>query len=272
MKNNRIERCGRRYFAGCGILVKHSFENYIGHNEISDLYYTGISVGWVWGYKPSVTRDNLIEKNLIYNIGMGALSDMGGIYTLGKQPGTVIRGNVIHDVTTYDYGAWGIYLDEGSSYITVENNLCYKVGKNGFNQHFGQMNTIRNNIFVKTGHCAARVSLWHINNRALFEKNIMVTDGKSSYSSLIDGDSIAPNQIIATSNLHYNVSGPVSAMGEKEKISLEEFQTVYGNDKYSIEADPMFVDYENNDFRLKPESPAYKIGFRDIDFSDVGIQ
>lgn len=116
------------------------------------------------------------------------------------------------------------------------------------------------------------ISLWHINNRALFEKNIMVTDGKSSYSSLIDGDSIAPNQIIATSNLHYNVSGPVSAMGEKEKISLEEFQTVYGNDKYSIEADPMFVDYENNDFRLKPESPAYKIGFRDIDFSDAGIQ
>ncbi|MBQ3226755.1 MAG: right-handed parallel beta-helix repeat-containing protein [Clostridia bacterium] len=272
VKNNRIERCGRRYFAGCGILVKHSFENYIGHNEISDLYYTGISVGWVWGYKPSVTRDNLIEKNLIYNIGMGALSDMGGIYTLGKQPGTVIRGNVIHDVTTYDYGAWGIYLDEGSSYITVENNLCYKVGKNGFNQHFGQMNTIRNNIFAKTGHCAARVSLWHINNRAIFEKNILVTDGKSSYSSMIDGDSIAPNQIIATSNLHYNVSGPVSAMGEKEKISLEEFQTAYGNDKYSIEADPMFVDYENNDFRLKPESPAYKIGFRDIDFSDVGIQ
>ncbi len=272
IKNNRIDKCGRRYFAACGILIKHSFDNYVGHNEISNLYYSGISVGWLWGYQPSVTRDNLIEKNLIYNIGGGALSDMGGIYTLGKQPGTVVRGNVIHDVQASHYGAWGIYCDEGSSYITVEKNLCYNIGKEGFNQHVGQMNTIRNNIFVKTGRSSARVALWHINNRAIFEKNILVTDGSASFTSMIGHDIVAPNQIISTYNLHYNMSGPVFAMGEKEKISLEEFQTVYGNDRYSIIGDPLFVDYENNDFRLKPDSPAYKIGFRDIDFSGVGIQ
>ena len=54
-------------------------------------------------------------------------------------------------------------------------------------------------------------------------------------------------------------------------MSLDEFQTLYGKDKYTIEADPLFVDYENNDFRLNPDSPAYDIGFEDIDFSDVGI-
>ena len=271
IKNNRIDRCGRRYFAGCGILVKHSFDNYIAHNEISNLYYTGISVGWVWGYGDSVTRDNLIEKNLIYNLGSGVLSDMGGIYTLGKQPGTVIRGNIVHDVSCFDYGAWGIYPDEGTSCVIIENNLCYNIGKNAFHQHYGRMNTVRNNIFVKAANSPVAITANFINNYAIFERNIIVSEGQSIYKTMYNDAESAPNQIVSYNNLIFDTKGKASAIGKDVKVSLDEFQTLYGKEKYSIEADPLFVDYENNDFRLKPDSPAYDIGFEDIDFSDVGI-
>ena len=274
IKNNRIEKCGRRYYAGCGVLVKHSFENYIGHNEISDIYYTGISVGWVWGYGNSVTRDNIIEKNLIYNLGSGVLSDIGGIYTLGKQPGTIIRGNVIHDVTCFNYGAWGIYPDEGSSYITIENNLCYNMGKNPFHQHYGRMNTVTNNIFVKGAEEVAVVAGNMINNTCIFERNIMVSEGWPIYRTMYESPhhECAPLNITSLRNLVFDTKGSVNSIGDHVKISLDEFKRDFGKDKYTIEADPLFVDYENNDFRLKPNSPAYDIGFVDIDFSDVGIE
>ena len=89
-----------------GILSMHSFGNTLSHNHIYDLYYTGISCGWVWGYADSVSKNNRIEKNHIHDLGHGLLSDMGGIYTLGVQPGTVLRGNLIHDVEKANYGGW----------------------------------------------------------------------------------------------------------------------------------------------------------------------
>jgi hypothetical protein len=97
-----------------------------------------ISVGWQWDFKSSITRDTLVEGNLIHDIGRGMLSDMAGIYTLGVSPGTVIRRNCIYNVHSAHYGGLGIYLDEGSSHILVEQNLVHSVTDDPFTCHYGR--------------------------------------------------------------------------------------------------------------------------------------
>ncbi|HOC00923.1 MAG TPA: right-handed parallel beta-helix repeat-containing protein [Verrucomicrobiota bacterium] len=92
-------------------------------------------------------ENNSIEFNHIHHIG-GVLSDMGGIYTLGVSPGTVIRNNHIHDVDANHYGGWGIYHDEGSTHLLVENNVVHHTKCAPFNIHFAKEVTVRNNIFA----------------------------------------------------------------------------------------------------------------------------
>lgn len=146
--DNHIYDGGHVFHSAVGILSTHSFGNEISHNHIHDLFYSGISCGWVWGYADSVPKDNRIEKNYIHDLGKKLLSDMGGIYTLGVQPGTVVRGNVIHDVEKCNYGGFGIYPDEGSSHILIENNVCYNTSSQPFHQHYGRENVVRNNILA----------------------------------------------------------------------------------------------------------------------------
>ena len=90
--------------APMGIWIGQSPDNRIAHNLIHDFYYTGISIGWTWGYGPALATNNIVELNHVHHIGVKSdgdgpiLSDMGGIYTLGMQPGTTIRNNLWHDI------------------------------------------------------------------------------------------------------------------------------------------------------------------------------
>ena len=275
ISSNRIHSLGKRYYAGCGILLMHSYGNTVSHNEISDLYYTGISVGWVWGYDESISNNNIIEYNHIYNIGNGVLSDMGGIYLLGKQQGTIVRNNMIHDVTSKHYGGWCIYTDEGSSYITIENNICYNASSNCYHQHFGCMNTVRNNIFAKAGETLVKYTRHEMHTGLIFERNIFVTDKNAVYAVGAEKYFNAGGVHVISSheNMVYDVSGREAAIVVIDGVAynIDKVSDVFGLECGSKEENPCFNDYNANDFTLGPDSAAYKIGYKPIDISNIGI-
>lgn len=269
---NLITECGMRYAAACGMLVKNAFDTVIAHNEISHMNYTGISCGWTWGYSDCIACNILIEKNYIHHLGGGILSDMGGIYLLGKHHGTIVRNNLIHDVDSRHYGGWGLYADEGSSYILFENNICYNMSSNCFHQHFGCMNTVRNNIFVFAKETPVKLSRSDMHIGFILERNIMVSNGNPMYS-VGYGSPESAYAIFSNGNIVYDMSDKrVTLLQAGEKIyDLNKIRTCFGFETDSIEADPMFEDLAGYDFRLKPESPALKAGFKPIDISDIGI-
>jgi hypothetical protein len=96
------------------------------NNEISDVSYSGISLGWGWNRNVVCMKNNLVQGNNIYHYAKHVY-DVAGIYTLGAQPGTLISENWVHDICkpsyVHDPKHWFyLYTDEGSSYIRVMNN------------------------------------------------------------------------------------------------------------------------------------------------------
>jgi hypothetical protein len=180
---NRISETGKRYVGAVGIWVGQSFDNELGHNTIWNTTYTGISVGWKWGYGGARSGRNRIHGNLLYNIGQGYLDDLGAIYTLGESPGTEISRNLIREVRAYrgyGPGGWGIYLDEGSSGIAVRNNVVIGTDSGAVHLHFGRDNVIVDNLFAggEPGELMVRRSDPG-RTRLRFENNVLVASTQS---------------------------------------------------------------------------------------------
>lgn len=146
VENCTIERCGQTFFGAVGVWVGMSVDTTLRNNEIRNLPYTGISVGWCWDARPTICRGHQIRDNNIHHV-MQTLSDGSGIYTLGRQPGTMLTGNVIHDIQINPGRAEsnGIFMDEGTTEIRVENNTFYGIARAAIRYNEAGKNTVANN-------------------------------------------------------------------------------------------------------------------------------
>ncbi len=264
--DNHIRHIGVVNAPAVGVFVMLSASNTIAHNEIDDTYYTAISVGWTWGYGPTPCRGNIVEYNHLHDIGQGMLSDMGGIYTLGLQPGAVLRNNLIHDVNVSGYGGWGLYTDEGSSGIVLESNVVYRCQSAGFHQHYGETNLIYNNIFAlnREGQLARTRPETHrgfllTNNIVYFASGRLVPGNWSGNGFEIDH------------NIYFDTRVGPSHPPLDGSLKFEDWQAA-GHDVHSLFADPLFVAPEKADFRLRPGSPALRFGFHPPDLRTVGVR
>jgi len=258
ISNNHIHHCGVVWFGSVGIWVGPASYTRIAKNHIHDLPYSGLSVGWQWRALPSGAHHNIIENNYIHDI-LLAMSDGGGIYTLGLQPGTVIRNNVIHDSPGWQPLGWanGIYMDQGSSEMIIENNLVARVGRWAFVMGWPERNIVRNNIFALAG---GQMMLVNVGKDNIIERNIFYIENEMLTRNFV------PESVKMDRNIYFHSKGDEVLFKRK---TFKEWKGT-GQDKNSIIADPKFKNVQNGDFNLLPGSGALKVGFKGFKVPVVG--
>jgi Right handed beta helix region len=262
--NNVIRRGGRLFPGSVGILVGHSSHNQVSHNDISDFYYSGISVGWTWAYDQDSESDNVIERNRIHQLGQGFLSDLGAIYTLGELSGSAIRGNLVFDVTAYPYsraGAWGLYADAASSNILFEGNVVYRTTSGGFHENFGRDNLVKDNVFALGQDAQVELTKAEAHRSLTLTHNAIVTDGVPFFR----GDWRHAHAEL-DHNLYFDLSGHPPFWISSTNFS--DWQTL-GFDRNSRYSDPGFSDPPRGDFHTRSGAPWVWQG--NPPFVDAGV-
>jgi Ricin-type beta-trefoil lectin domain len=145
ISNNRIHDLGVEYRGIVSVLTTYVTNATISHNEVYNLPYTGMSIGYGWGsndaggsnhyadrglynYQPRYTTattasNNRLVGNYVHDV-MQQMNDGGCIYTLSANPNAVISDNYCLRTNGY----FGIYFDEGSRYYTARNNVFSAIG------------------------------------------------------------------------------------------------------------------------------------------------
>lgn len=270
--NNIITSAGYEFPSAVGVVLFLTSDNAVTHNEISNIRYSGVSVGWVWGYNPqqppvggkpfvNPAVRNRIEYNHIHHIGWGELSDMGAVYTLGESPGTRVSHNVIHDVYSYDYGGWGLYTDEGSSDIEMSYNLVYRCKSGGFHQHYGRNNRIENNILAFSTTNLLQCTRKEAHRSFSFQHNVLLTNGEPLFAR-----EWANADIAADYNLYWDISGKEMDFGGSDFSAWKK-----GHEPHSIQRDPLFTNPLQDDFTFRSPKAVKRIGFQIFDYREAGV-
>lgn len=292
--NNHLYRTGT-YDRVCAAITIVGEGNVASHNTIHDVPRDGIFING----KDNLAEYNEIRNSMLYTADNAAIAlRQHDVHQAVKNRGNVIRYNRLLDVIGYGshphcthpgdgfaspFCSFGIYLDASISGVTVYGNTIARCGGNSLFIQFGGGNVVENNIFVEGD--ARRLQF----DSMIFFGTFMFTDRAKQYNE-------PPNQIrrnifcyggadtklyqlgpwdnapewdrkqaVFDENLIWRFGRPVAVWLHKtlDCKSLAEWQA-RGHDTRSVVADPLFVDPRTDDYRLKPESPAYRVGFKNI--------
>lgn len=147
VSNNYITDVTNEDWGTLGICAGYVSDINIEHNEISNVSYSGISLGWGWTRTVNCMRNNRVHANLIHHYARH-MYDVAGIYTLGSQPHSWVTENCVSDIFSPGYAHdphhwFYLYTDEGSSFITVKDN--WTEGEKFLKNANGPGNTWENN-------------------------------------------------------------------------------------------------------------------------------
>ena len=269
--HNYIHHTGLILRTAPAIFLYQSNHTKIHDNRIHDLPYAGIVL---FGNRDVFLHptgqpladqlyggDNLIEHNDLYRL-IQKLGDGSGIYISATPPGNIVRRNHIHDVERQING--GVRTDDQQANVLIEENLIHNL--TGMGIIMKHVNHARHNIVVD---CTALVSVrhWGPNVGSTIHLNILVHRTAQGENAKLGGvyapffteyKPVKLNDYDLNQNVFYSPADP--GLAQRAFAAIEAIGKTPG-----IIADPMFVDSTKQDFRLKPDSPALKLGFPAID-------
>jgi hypothetical protein len=295
IENNHIHHCGRLVGHGYGVNISQSGYNKIIHNHIHNMPRYGTTIkgvryqvlreqvkGVTWENRHDFlhSRHNLIAYNDIHNVNEDS-QDTGAMESWGPGRDNVYDHNLIHDVGNNELNLqMGIYLDDATDYFTVTNNIIWEViGKAPTSSVYakGIGNKLDNNIFIVSDKNTAAVSsLFMADERAdnhVYTHNIYYFEGSSG--AIYDFYNWSEDRVTESDyNIFWKPKGDLAMNGQSPAKTFDEWKKILRNkyDQHSIVADPMFVDPANRNYHLQPDSPALKLGFKDIDTSEIGLK
>ena len=309
ISNNLIRDCGVFGKQIAGVFISISEKNAISHNLIYSLPRAGICIndGWGGGH---LVESNVIHDTVRETSDHGPFNSWGRSRhwciqqshndnydrTVSHESGymddgenfvlaypeadgfvTVIRNNVFQEDPQKH--TWGIDLDDGSSHYHIYNNLC--VGMS-VKLREGDYRTVENNIFIDPA-SSPGLQQGYERNHDRFVRNIVVIMSKPERGATDRGDiyevrSPPIRGAIAQEvdfNTFFSGAGQFYAAtfdreGKRSRYTLEEWRTL-GYDQHSVYSDPLFVDAAKGDYRVRSDSPALKLGFKNFETNSAGL-
>lgn len=299
--NNYIHNMGMVIRHGTGIQLDNSEGNYIAYNRIHNTpryafsilflapdqfincigkIYDGILVTEENLSKLNHSCHNLVEFNDFSDANTDS-QDTGVMQSWGGGVGNTYRNNWIHDSQiNFSFGT-GIYIDYSDSICLVK-NLVTSLQKTGQGD-MGSVVTTRGTKHFIANNIIADNHVTGVYNAAFSLPQGTPTDSAFTYVNNISSNSgnsffnipqWRSNRVKASDqNLFYNDNGNYLVMGGIPAKTFNDWRTVNNNqfDQFSLTENPLFADAKNGDYRLMYNSPAYSLGFEDLDFQNIGL-
>lgn len=299
--NNHVYTTGLFYGNAGGIRYYYSESNQIAYNLVHDIKRHALHlfdanrgiIGTTIGGVPITqanfrdyqrTRDNVVAFNEVYDA-VNDSQDAGPIATYGVPFGNVLRNNYLHDntipATTSNSFGFGIYLDDASDNVTIENNIIENLQQQpGGTQYNALMLKglgikVANNVIANNNDARGAIGSTEtgglVSSQISLDRNLIYNLSQHLYYL----DYWTPEKLTSSDyNLFHRQAGSYTFGSTIPVSAYEDWLALYNGkyDQHSLRTDPLFMDEGQRDYRLRYDSPAYRLGFQELNIADMGLR